>query len=514
MNIENVFKKALEEKVIVSNNTENTTKMLKEADEALARAIGDENRTLKDKIINGQIEGSFISKATIVETYKGVKYSRPVIDLVQQGGGMYGIALLGYTYVMEKVGIRFYSHGGTSAGAINAMFLASLPNSIYEQESLFSEGANSRQASKSEILTHIIANTDFSSFMERKGIVGAMQRKLFKNFKSFWMKFCLALLVIAFLIFTYTIFGMVFSTSNGLTGRELRFYDFVVGTLNVFALLALGYILFVKLMNKNFGINTGRQFYTWANKLLAIVAIEDTANLMNRMKETTIEGADSSDSPRLVLITSNLTHNRIVKFPEKAGDYWKNPDRIKPGAYLRATMSLPFIYHAFIPSQYHYAGVAPENPIKLYARFVDGGMLSNFPIREFHRSDNRNPRFPTFGVLLSERELKKKSEISEVEKKIKDALDKLRFESVSLVAYIGSFFATFRNFYDNEFLFRNDEITSRIETVQTQGFNWLDFWMTDDTKRALFKKGVDAAIRQLDKFEWQEYLEIRNSALK
>ena len=37
---------------------------------------------------------------------------------MQEGGGVWGIALLGYTYILEKMGIRFFSLAGTSAGAI------------------------------------------------------------------------------------------------------------------------------------------------------------------------------------------------------------------------------------------------------------------------------------------------------------------------------------------------------------------------------------------------------------
>lgn len=47
------------------------------------------------------------------------------IDLVQEGGGVLGIALLGYTYVLEQIGIRFFSLAGTSAGAINTLLLVS-----------------------------------------------------------------------------------------------------------------------------------------------------------------------------------------------------------------------------------------------------------------------------------------------------------------------------------------------------------------------------------------------------
>src|SRR5688500_7820363 len=57
-----------------------------------------------------------------VEDAGGFQY----VDLVQEGGGVLGIALVGYTYVLETAGIRFFSLAGTSAGAINTMMLASI----------------------------------------------------------------------------------------------------------------------------------------------------------------------------------------------------------------------------------------------------------------------------------------------------------------------------------------------------------------------------------------------------
>ena len=36
-----------------------------------------------------------------------------------EGGGVLGIALTGYTYILEQAGIRFLGVGGTSAGSIN-----------------------------------------------------------------------------------------------------------------------------------------------------------------------------------------------------------------------------------------------------------------------------------------------------------------------------------------------------------------------------------------------------------
>src|SRR5215470_16406070 len=45
------------------------------------------------------------------------------VNLVQKGGGVLGVALVGYTYVLEQMGIRFLRLAGTSAGAINTALM-------------------------------------------------------------------------------------------------------------------------------------------------------------------------------------------------------------------------------------------------------------------------------------------------------------------------------------------------------------------------------------------------------
>ncbi len=48
------------------------------------------------------------------------------VNLVQEGGGILGIALVGFTYVLEELGLRFLSLGGTSAGSINTLLMADM----------------------------------------------------------------------------------------------------------------------------------------------------------------------------------------------------------------------------------------------------------------------------------------------------------------------------------------------------------------------------------------------------
>ena len=61
------------------------------------------------------------------------------VDFVMEGGGVLGIALTGYTYVLEQAGIRFLGIGGTSAGSINALMIAAMgPPATAKSEKLLS----------------------------------------------------------------------------------------------------------------------------------------------------------------------------------------------------------------------------------------------------------------------------------------------------------------------------------------------------------------------------------------
>ncbi len=477
----------------------NTCKFFDEADKILLDAIDNKDSKLVLKLDeNNCIKKQYISDAHINEFFEGKNHERPVVDLVQQGGGMYGIALLGYTYIMEKVGVRFYSHGGASAGGINALLMASIKNSIYKKKSDFCASKEiSQPFLKSELLTDILANTDFSSFMDRKGFVGRLQKRALKNIKHFKMFMLIFSLLI--LISIYAIFGFIYNTKNGLTGTEIRFYDFVIGTLNVCAFLVFMYILFVNILGRGFGINRGKVFYNWADDILKSMGVHSTEDVEKRMCDVDLVGVTKNRKPKLVLITSDLTNNKIVKFPEEANLYWGNCKNVKPVAYLRATMSIPFVFKVFTPNLSHYHDKKNEkNKIKLKARFVDGGMLSNFPIREFHSREELVPKYPTFGVLLTERRKVKKTSSYQLNK-------------ISLLKFIASVIATFRNFYDNDFMHKNEEIKMRTVTVNTKGHNWLNFWISEQEKVNLFKEGAKAAIEQLEKFDWEEYKRMRKN---
>lgn len=475
----------------------NTKKLLSIADQVWDDAAQN-NEKFKEKLEGGTIKPSVISAAYYTEAFAGQTYTRPVADLVQQGGGMLGIALVGYTYIMEKAGIRFYSLGGTSAGGINTMLMGALPKHIYENESAVNPG---KQCTKSELLAYLIANSKFEKFMERGGLTGFVQKLILRSNILKYIKWILIVLglILAGLIFYLA--SNIFSPVNNVGYTETRVYDFVTAPIAASAFFIMLFMIMVYAFGKSFGVNSGDRFYAWIKDILAepLINLKTTGDLSQRLSENRFDGQDPDESSKMVMIAANLTYNRIVKFPERVADYWKPGNNVCPAAYVRATMSIPFVFGTFIPGPEHLHDKAPTEIRK--ARMVDGGLLSNFPIREFHNDLRTRPRFPTFGILLTEREIDMDHAAP---KKDHD------FETLNLWQYIMSFISTFRNFYDNDFLSSSQEIKMRVETVDTKKFNWLNFWMKPEQKNALFKQGAEAAIRQLTKFSWDQYLIERN----
>jgi NTE family protein len=492
----------------VEINKANTIVLLKAGD-----SVFESSTRLKEIIENGTFQSTISGDSYIEEKFEGIIFKRPVIDLVQQGGTMLGIALLGYTYIMEKAGVRFRSMAGTSAGAINTLLLSALPEKIYKEKSpFFNDG---RQAVKSEFLAHLVASKDFSEFLDRKGSIGHIQKWLIKRINIIekitpYFLIALPLLLLGISFFVYHIInGNLFTISNGLKENEIRIYDFITGTLGIIAVFLFILLLIFRLFKKNMGVNQGDVVYNWMKSILEteFVDIKTTGELkLRKQSETPVTNPKKCSDPRLVFISANLTHNRIVKFPDNTADYWKQEyaDLVTPAAYVRASMSLPFIFYAFIPGDKHIQnrdGPPIKNTVHTLARFIDGGMLSNFPIREFHVAPPAEPKYPTFGVLLGVLDAQITTESQrEVRKK---------FFSVSVFKFIVSFISTFRNFYDKDFLINHPEFKHLVKAVDTKKFNSLDFGMSFKLKQALFKEGAKTAISQLEEFKWDEYLKSR-----
>lgn len=89
----------------------------------------------------------------------------------------------------------------------------------------------------------------------------------------------------------------------------------------------------------------------------------------------------------LVVTASDLSRRRLVRIPWDLDSYGIDPDNFSVARAVHASSAIPFVFE----------------PVRVRgATWVDGGLLSNFPVALFDRADGE-PRWPTFGIRLSAR---------------------------------------------------------------------------------------------------------------
>lgn len=370
------------------------------------------------------------------------------VDLVQEGGGVLGIALVGYVYVLEQMGIRFLSLAGTSAGSINTMLMAA---------------AGTCDEEKSDWILESLCNKNLLDFVDGNSDARAFVNAIVNDAGNFK--------------------------------------------------LALKSVQVIHNFEKDFGLNPGKNFYDWLSALLADKKIHTYSDLQALRKKGVNDGnklyrifADNSREPynnsehwsNMAIVAADITTQSKIVFPQMVDLFYENPAVQNPASFVRASMSIPFF---FTPYKVSNIPGSPKNwerwnnltglntSVPKEVLFMDGGIISNFPIDIFH--DNYNvPAAPTFGVKLGY----DKSELNKNDK---------------LFAVVGAMFNTARFAYDFEFLLKNPDFKQLIANIDTDGYNWLDFGISDEAKVDLFVRGARKAAEFLVKFNWQDYKELR-----
>jgi NTE family protein len=95
---------------------------------------------------------------------------------------------------------------------------------------------------------------------------------------------------------------------------------------------------------------------------------------------------------RLVVTVSDLSRRRLTRLPWDLPSYSADADEYPIARAVRASAAIPFFFQPV-----HQPTPGGE------ATWVDGGLLSNFPVGLFDRADSIEPRWPTFGVRLTTR---------------------------------------------------------------------------------------------------------------
>jgi NTE family protein len=377
------------------------------------------------------------------------------VDLVQEGGGVLGIALCGYTYILESTGIRFFSMAGTSAGAINTIMMA---------------GMGRIGEPVSETIIDVLSRTNLSDFVDGNSRIKRLTQR-YADQRPFLK---LYILINSFLIW-----------------RTLK---------------------------KCLGFNPGNSFEQWITDILSGYNI-NTLNDLTRFREQVPPLFDRSDgnkeiyrSPEIQIIAADITTKSKIVFPEMAGLYWDNPGSVCPAKFVRASMSIPFLFCPMELKDIPNAGKTEDPFLPKYetawrkhtgyygkipdmVRFVDGGLLSNFPINACHLR-NRVPKKPTFGVRLStwRGSYSKTDQLGDM---------------------IGAMVGTMRQLHDYDFIRRNPDYNNLICYINADDkYNWLDFNMPPEKQVGLFVLGATKAFEFLKGFDWEHYKKIRAERLQ
>jgi NTE family protein len=94
---------------------------------------------------------------------------------------------------------------------------------------------------------------------------------------------------------------------------------------------------------------------------------------------------------RLVVMATDVTRGRLLRLPWDYPRLNLDPDEQLVADAVRASISIPLYFE---PVTLRDGRTGEETTL------VDGGILSNFPIEIFDRTDGAHPRWPTFGVRV------------------------------------------------------------------------------------------------------------------
>jgi NTE family protein len=224
------------------------------------------------------------------------------------------------------------------------------------------------------------------------------------------------------------------------------------------------------------GVYEGDEFQKWISGLLEKKGITRFGQLVD------------DGSYRLRVIASDITHRRMLVLPNDAEHLGIKPDDMEIAYAVRMSMSIPVFFEPVV----HKNKETGEQHL-----IVDGGMLSNFPVWLFD-CEGRDPRWPTFGLMLVEPEPKKP-----IGHRI--ATEAGEGGRPNLIDFMKSLALTMMAAHDR--LYLEQATYARTITIPTLGVGTTEFDITPERVRALYESGHKAASRFLDGFDFQKYIE-------
>ena len=175
---------------------------------------------------------------------------------------------------------------------------------------------------------------------------------------------------------------------------------------------------------------------------------------------------------RLTVLAADVTRGELLRLPQDYVRYDLDPDAQPVADAVRASISVPYLFE---PVRLRYPGGS--------SLLVDGGLISDYPIDSFDRTDGQPSRWPTIGVTLLPM-------LPSEDVRLLPALGLLRpvpgfrfLESVVTTAVVGR---------DQAYL-AQPWVQARSIQVDSLGVNPFDFTLDQATVERLYQSGRTAA---------------------
>lgn len=221
----------------------------------------------------------------------------------------------------------------------------------------------------------------------------------------------------------------------------------------------------------NLGLYSGDAFEEWLRDMLAAKGIRNFGDLKihDRM--------NPAIRYKLQVIASDLSRGRMLVLPGDLRKYGLDPDTLDVARAVRMSAGIPYFYE---PVVLRYGRMRQH---KSY--IVDGGLLSNYPVWIFDCPASRAPRWPTFGLRLSEPNSRRQHDIN------------------GPISLFTALFSTMMEAHDARAIKESSAVrTIRIDTL---GVSTVDFDITPEQREELYQSGYNAARRFFAAWDFKWY---------
>lgn len=500
--------------------------------QAIAQYCGAKFKVLETLILAQPITDTYV--------WENKTTKRPLVDIVMEGGGTLGVALAGFTWGLEQVGVRFRSVAGASAGAVNAAFLAA---------------SGPIATARTHRALPALEENFIDAFIEGHGTCTGKYPDI-----ASWLKKVLSLgylkgwFLSQFLpeikgTYNCTEALEYFSRSDWPSKLQRLAKQPNAGDHNLPPAQqflqdegATWYTL-SRILIDHVGLFNSSGFATWFNdRLAAVDGCQTVGALANSQRCMALKPEDivfarrsgscvleeqPSDSyrkwvldPELVVVTTDITTQSRVFLPRHGPVYFRNLSAVTLGQLVRASMSVPLYFkpmhvdnlpcgsNSSVPVLASNAeqaqcrqiwtdgvhGLGYHGYLPSEVDFVDGGVLSNFPMDALYLDTLEVPWLPSIGVRLG------------------DHVFTPSANDLDLASLLTSMFSAARRMYDREFLLNNaplNKLVTNIEVPQFISREWLDFGLSDEHKMLLFAAGARHSLHFLETFNWERYKKLR-----